>query len=104
MKKYILAVVLTSFAATSYAGTKEQLCPLIADLAITIMTARQQGLPLEVLMQAADQDVNPVYEDLAKVMILNAYAGPRYDSEEYKSQAIVDFGNAASVACYSSEG
>lgn len=104
MKKYILTTILLCAAATSNAATREEVCPEIANLAMTIMTARQLGIPMENLMQAADQDVEQVYEDLAKAMIMEAYSAPRYSSEEFQQQAITEFGNAVSVACYSSEG
>ncbi len=104
MKKYILATILLCTAATSNADTREAICPEIANLAMTIMSARQTGVPIETLMQAADQDVEQMYEDLAKAMIMDAYSAPRYSSEEFQQQAITEFGNAVSVACYSSEG
>ncbi len=88
MKKYILATILLCTAATSNADTREAICPEIANLAMTIMSARQTGVPIETLMRAIDQDVEQMYEDLAKAMIMDAYSAPRYSSEKLPQRAI----------------
>lgn len=103
MKKYMLTAVMLSLVTPAYAGVKDELCPKLAELAQSVMAARQKGVPLEVLMPLTNRGKEPKIEQLAKAIILEAYAVPQYSSEQYQNSAIVEFGNSVSLACYNAE-
>jgi len=100
MKKTILAIILASFVTPSYADAKDELCPVIANIATSIMTAHQNGVPLSTMMFLINQEPDGVAKDLTISLILSAYSTPLYNNESIKNQAITAFGNGAATACY----
>ena len=96
-------MLLMSFTAPSYAAGLDELCPPLATLAMNIMTSRQEGVPLEILKPIVDQIEDKLAQELTLAILLDAYATPLYNTDEFKNLAITEFGNTVSVACYSSE-
>lgn len=75
-------------------------CTQMADLARTIMEARQSGVPMEKSVEIA-QGVE-VMRDLALLMVEEAYDRPRWHSDSMQKREIQDFGETFYKACYNS--
>lgn len=104
MKKFVFVALLLTAATPVYADLRKELCTEVSSLAITIMTARQSGVPLDTMLQAADQNAPPLIEKLANAMILDAYKTPQYSSQSLQGTAIIDFATQVTVACYEARG
>lgn len=77
------------------------LCTAYEGLAGQIMENRQAQVDLSKMMSvAAGLDVPPEHAAFIKNMILEAYQSPAYESAEYQANAISEFKNRVSVACY----
>jgi hypothetical protein len=87
-------------------------CSGIGDLAESVMTHRQDNVPLSVVMEATDataeqmiaQGNNPdeVYAlaDLMKTLAVAAYEMTRFSTPARQRETIRDFRNDAEVECY----
>jgi hypothetical protein len=86
-----------TIAALLVAASTSTFCTVIGDLAEAIMTNRQLGIPMSRMMEINGAD------DLARLMVMEAYKEPRYSSDEYQRRAVQDFRNEIEVACYQAE-
>ena len=95
MKKLLLTVA-TLLAVTSTAQADTEKCTFISESAELIMQLRQSNAPIA--------DVLKITEDFEVLLelVIKAYETPRYNSEEYKDNAIIDFSNLAMVSCLQS--
>lgn len=94
LKQTAFALVLL---ATPLTAETADPCHAIGELASTIMTHRQNGLPASVMIRAvSEHDGN----ELATAMILQAYGQPRMSHPDNQRRSIQDFRNGMEVACY----
>ena len=95
MKKLLLTVA-TLLAVTSTAQADTEKCTFISESAELIMQLRQSNAPIA--------DVLKITEDFEILLelVIKAYEAPRYNSEEYKADAVTDFSNLTMVTCLQS--
>jgi len=93
MKWTILAIsILFSIPSSAKALTLEQ-CKDVAELAETIMEAKQTGVnPIELMKAVEKAPTGPM-------MLKDAYAGPFYNTDEYKQQAMRLFRDKWYITC-----
>jgi len=92
-KKLLLFFVFWSFSVQAdNVGWKER-CGVLAKIAAAIMDNRQSGVPMDEMMKTVgDSEV-----DMA--ILIAAFEKPRYKTEEYKNNAIVNFRNSIYLEC-----
>ena len=89
--------------ADAPSARKVQTCKTYSSLAKTIMSARQNGIPMADMMEkVAAMDEDPV-KNLASLMVTTAYDTNRFSSEEYKQKAVSDFENTFFSSCIKSK-
>ena len=95
MKKLLLTVA-TLLAVTSTAQADTEECTFISESAELIMQLRQSNAPISGVLEAVKE------VELLVELVIKAYETPRYNSEEYKADAVTDFSNLAMVTCLQS--
>jgi len=93
MKYLLTTAVILLTTATAQADKVNELCTTISKNASMIMELRQSNAPLSGVLEA----VKGV--DILETLAMEAYKKPRYSSDEYKTNAIADFGNLAMITC-----
>lgn len=83
-------------------GVNKDVCGIVYDLAETVMTARQKGLPMPKVMSIMAGDDS--WADLRRELVLMAYEKPQHRTEEYRIDAANRFANDAAAMCYASMG
>lgn len=98
----LLAAILLSAPAQAQEVTADMLCPLMGDLAESVMENRQVGVALSrqmgILAGFSDQPVE--LQDVIRDMILGAYGVPRYTTDAYQRRAVQDYRSDNEAACY----
>lgn len=97
MKKIalILTLVLSTSALAAEPAPMSELCPKIAELSRSVMTARQAGVSMRKVMDVA---TSPFTVDI----ITEAYGHPAYTTPEYKEKTIQDFEDQWYLKCIKS--
>ncbi len=90
MKKIFLALLLA--LSFNVAAAPEQ-CLTDSEMAYTIMSARQNGVPMAKVLMIVESD--PVYRQY----VMMAYDTPLYSSEEFKERTKREFENSAYRLC-----
>lgn len=74
-------------------------CPLVYELAKTVMKSRQMGVPISEAIKpitgVSDEDVQQLNKDL----VVAAYKTPIATSNENKQQIVEDFANQSALEC-----
>ena len=98
-----MRLVMLLFLAVTCPGlaVADDLCERSAEAARQIMKARQEGVPMDVLMQAAQKQKGD-YAGLSKQMVIGAYERDRRYSEAQKQREIVEYGNDMYKLCLKS--
>ena len=104
MKKFIKAIQIFALLATvsfDAGGTSKgeyyKACDSTGQLAESIMTARQSGVPLNKAME----QVIKIYPK-ADQLLLDAYKQPIWNIKKNQDRAIADFKNNTLIICYGS--
>lgn len=71
-------------------------CAAFEDLARTIMTARQNGLPLRTIMELVPEGEG---SDLVSEIVMSAYEHPQYSSPQMQYETINEFANMNYLLC-----
>lgn len=80
-------------------GNYVKMCPLVYELAKTVMESRQMGMPIaEAIKPIAGVDDEDV-QQLNKDLVIAAYKTPISDSSENKQQIIENFANQLALEC-----
>lgn len=95
----LLLVPVQASGQTSGQDLTGDLCPSIENMATSIMTARQDGVPMSAVMAKTKTDVPSLTEILRK-MVMDAYQRGQYQTPSVRKQAIDDFVIAWTTACY----
>jgi len=90
MKVLIAAVLMMGMAFGASASNN---CGPVADLAKTIMKARQSGMSIVKAMEIAGDDKG------VQAIVRLAYMEPRYSSELYRESAATDFETEVYLIC-----
>ena len=81
-------------------------CGEVSEIAATIMESRQREAPMSALMDAirneivAVQPLEILMKEISLLLVLEAYAQPRWQSEERQTESVAAFANAAYRDCY----
>ena len=95
MKSIITAIIITAATATaSLAQDAQDRCQMVGDLAQAIMERRQEGMAMSALIAAIEGN------ELARLMIIEAYRAPRMSVPENQRREVEDFRNMMEMACY----
>ncbi|MFA7287248.1 MAG: hypothetical protein WC055_00050 [Melioribacteraceae bacterium] len=90
----IVIIILTVFTySNSFAESNESFCRHVSIYAEKAMHARQQGVPLSSLIQAANGS------KLFETIILNAYEYPQYSNRHNTGVVISEFRDMWYVLC-----
>lgn len=93
MKKLMILAVMMMVALNASAKETDT-CKNIAEVAETIMDARQSGVSVVDMMEIAGDN------DLMKKMVIYAYKQPKYNGAEFRRKEIASFKNEFYIACY----
>jgi hypothetical protein len=75
-----------------------QVCVSMSDLAETVMTLRQNGVPMTNAMGLA-QGADAAIRDFVVRLVSNAYEVPQFSVEENKQREIMKFQNQVALEC-----
>jgi hypothetical protein len=106
MKNIVLSAVVaasTLIATQSIAATNSDnliVCTAMSELASKIMTHRQSGTPMSVLLTAINNNPqDPKVEKLAQAMVIDAYEIPSYNTARSQNRAVLEFENTIMLQC-----
>ena len=88
-------VALMIYGAAEASPTSD--CKVVGEFAKTIMAARQTGMPMATMMEAANKIDG---KSPAPAIIKLAYLIPRFELEEKQLKAVVDFERVMYDACF----
>ena len=86
--------ILMALSTTATALAKPASCEQIAELAKSIMTARQKGVSMVEMMGVGEDG------SLTEVIVVDAYEEGRYRVEANQQRRIADFRDKWYMACY----
>jgi hypothetical protein len=94
-------LLVASTLAIGSPATPTENCTVIGGLARKIMEARQNGVDMSAVMSGFDKvDGDPDFKILAKDVVIQAYATPLFNGEEYQQRTISEFSNEMQLKCY----
>ena len=94
-----IATLLALLAAPVMASpAMDEFCVKKGALAASIMNGRQGGITLERALEIIEIAEAPVV-DLARQLVLDAYAKPRFITASVREQAISDFRDHVTLTC-----
>lgn len=97
IKKHCVFALLPFICLTAAAGeaaNHDEWCGSIGFLSESIMSSRQNGVPMQNVMEVMSKgDGGDRITTIAKGMVVEAYGSPLYQSDSGKSAAIVEFQN-----------
>lgn len=104
MKKSIFTFIFL-LLLSSHVLAKNAFCDQLHDLSFKIMIMRQQNVSIAEQMETIDKmgeinQKNKPFHDLLRKVVVSAYEEPRYEVEENKKNAALDFANDWSTPCY----
>lgn len=88
-------IALCLLAAAHVVHAEQIPCETFGRLAEAIMQARQEGVPLQRLMQGNEYGPS----ELEKSLLMEAYSLPRFHSDEGKKRAVVEYQNSIYLEC-----
>ena len=97
MKKTILTAVIVMTASITYAS--DDICGKYSELAESIMSARQTGVPAVKLIETQMDNENAAFFNLYKNLVIEAYEYPRYSFKDLQQESINDFKNDIYIEC-----
>lgn len=96
MKITLLMVAFLLKITSAYADDWSKTCELYSQLAETIMTSRQAGVPMANQMKIAKGENG---SDVMVQLIINAYDKPRYNTEDMQQKSIENYRDDIYLAC-----
>lgn len=91
--KHVLATIILTVSAATVQAQTMSFCNKLYDTSEAVMDARQSGVDLRQMMQAAEG--NQLHEDIVKL----AYKQPKYSTESYQQNAIKQFAEQFYLSC-----
>ena len=104
MKK-IITIAALLFSVSAFADKKEggtDLCKTFSSIAVQIMTARQQGVPMVDVLEIAAQGKSKEFNTLAKKLVVSAYEQPRFMTQQNVQRSIDKFRDQVTLDCVKS--
>jgi len=96
MKKLLFTTTILLSSITSYAEEMAS-CETIEQMASVTMMARQGGVPMKTVYDAAKDS------KFAQKMVIEAYETPQYNTTEYKERAQQKFADKYYMKCIKSQ-
>ena len=97
------ALVATPAYADSADDAVKEFCSNMASLAHNVAFAHQVGVPLGTLLDKLESSafaaLGSAYADLAQTLILDIYAGPRFQIDEYQQREMARWRDQTHVTC-----
>ncbi|MFG5862698.1 hypothetical protein [Metapseudomonas sp. CR1201] len=87
-----------SILVVSTGANADDLCNKTAQVAREVMKARQSGVPIDVMLGAAEKQKNG-FDLLTRQLVINAYEVERRYSPPSQDREVVEFGNQAYLIC-----
>lgn len=97
-----ISVALSIFLAAPVFG-KEDICPTMGKIAAEVMTARQNGVAMSILMTKTGEFEEGPMREFGFALVRAAYDVPRMHSELNQKREIEDFRNEVEATCYRRE-
>lgn len=98
LKALVIAAAL-ALPVTAHAQNTAENCAQFGQLAESIMTARQNNVPMSRLMEIAN-DASPDGAAMMRAIVVYAYQQPIFLTDDFRREAIATFRNEAELACY----
>lgn len=101
MRKFLI-LALCALGTTALAQSAYDVCPKIGNVAEGVMTARQSGMVMSVVVSRIEAltDMGPDAKQIVIAMIMAAYEVPQFGGDEAKSIAIKEFRNNNELLCW----
>lgn len=102
MAVFCLGVLAFCTAHARAATMDDATCAAAGKAGASIMQARQNGVPLNLLLDALPKASKPSEEAVVKlirVFVIVAYARPRFELPENRQLAVTEFSNTVQIAC-----
>lgn len=97
MNKYIITVVCLLISPPLFAAEDwRELCGSFGELAEVVMSARQSGVPMAILINSVADNA---YRDVFEKMVIAAYNMPRYSTEGMQKRSVEDFRDKVYLGC-----
>ena len=100
MKTAIFAIALMALSSTSYASEALDTCKHESAIAEVIMTARQNGKPMHLVMSINEKRFTGDILKRAQNMTTHVYKVQKYYYVSLQKKAIEDFSNEVFSQCY----
>jgi len=95
--KVVLISVLFILSLQAHADNSRELCKGFGEIAELIMTHRQNGTPMDVIIDKIDKE--PALKDIGESLAISAYETSRFSTEKMKQRKITEFKNAVYLEC-----
>lgn len=103
MKRLIICLLFISFSIAHSEGNPEsnysKICPVVYELAKTIMTSRQMGMPISEAIKPISSTDDDLVNKLNRELVANAYRFDVQKTESKKSEIIERFANDTAIQC-----
>ena len=103
MKETSWSIVLLTLLAPMANATRIDSCPTVGGMAKAVMQLRQGGVAISEPLARAQSDFDGVTQELVVKMITDAYEQPLMRVRENKLEAVTEFENMWTVACFNAE-
>ena len=100
MKTLITAIAIsTTLLTTSVQANsgKDEFCEAISGFASMVMTSRQDGVPIQLMLAVANG--SDTIHRLMKKITVDAYESPAYSTSSVRQKSITEFENKWTVYC-----
>jgi len=102
MKHLLIATVLLASPASSQNLSPQDACTVFGELAASVMTARQNGVPLSRVLGVMEQEGDT--NDLLREIIMGAYEKMRFATPSNQQRAVDDYRNEVETTCFRAMG
>jgi len=101
MKKVLFSLLIAGMLIVPTSIQAEGIgCEKVESMARTIMTARQQGIPMKKIVSLiSESGITGNGAKALKIIIIEAYDTPNYSSSGYEKEAINEFANKYYRSC-----
>ena len=96
------AIIFSSCQLQPAFAADKEFCLTQLELAESVMLARQTGVPINRMLNRINGATDTFY-NYHVLLVEDAYSTPRFLTEEYKRQAVVDFGTKIYNICRNSK-
>lgn len=109
MKFFVPLLLITPNFVYAENGTKipmqnyAKVCPLVYELAKSVMESRQMGMPISEAIKPIDDVDDEGIQQLNKELVINAYKIAVMDKPKDQQSVVESFANQAALSCLESK-